>query len=150
MASLSVINSRIGYYEGEIEKNNIQIKKLEREYAELIAFKSKVQSSQQSFAEGNQNKIRALEAVSKYINNNSHANRYYHRTKNGLTKTGDKLLTKGYGYLLEKISKELLRMKNKVRDLENENNRYASKIDGLEDDYAKEKKRLEEEAKNEQ
>lgn len=147
MASLSSINSKIGYYEGEIEENKIKIKELENDYNQLVSFKAKVESSQYSFADGNRNKIRALEAVSKYTQNNSHANRYYHRTKNGLSRTGDKLLNKGYGRLLDKIKKELNRIKNKVGDLESENKKYAKKINNLKEDYRKEKERLEEEAK---
>ncbi len=147
MASLSTINSRIGYYQGEIQENKIEIKELENDYNQLVAFKGKVQVSQQNFAEGNRNKLKALEAVKKFTNNNSHAKRYYIRTKTGLSQTGEKLLSKGYGFLLDKISDELRRIRNKISNLETKNGDYERKISNLRDDYRKEKERLEEEAK---
>lgn len=145
MATLSTINSRIGYYQGKIEETRIKIKNKEEEYDKLVLFKTKVQYSEMQFTQANTKKIASLEAVKPYIQNNSHAKRYYNRTKNGLAKTGGRIMTIAFGYLLTKIDSELKNIMRKIDSYENSIRYYKGKIKELERDYKEEQERLEKE-----
>lgn len=145
MATLEQINARIGSCEGQIDEYNIRIRRAEKDYEDLLRFKSVVQKSQGDFNSSNSKKILALEKVKNISKYNNIAKKYYESMKKSLSETGSKVLGIAYVFLLNKISSELTTIRNKIASYENSINSCNRRINQYRKDYETEKERLEKE-----
>lgn len=150
MASLEYIKAQITYYENKISETRGKIKKMEKEYESLRDFKAKSESSQEAFYAANFGKLRALEAVADYAKNNSFVEKYYNRCKKGLSKTGNRILSVAYEFVLKQVSKELGQNLSAINDYEKDIERYNKKLDELRAAYTQEEQSLLEAAASEE